>query len=41
MKVIDMHCDTISEMWNDIKEGKPISLLKKQIADRFGKNENE
>lgn len=31
MKVIDMHCDTISEMWNDIREGKPISLSKSRL----------
>lgn len=26
MKVVDMHCDTIGELWKAEKEGKRISL---------------
>ena len=26
MKVVDMHCDTIGELWKAEKAGKPISL---------------
>lgn len=31
MKVVDMHCDTIGELWKAEKEGKPLSLRKNSL----------
>ena len=31
MKVVDMHCDTISDLWRRRREGKPQSLRKNEL----------
>ena len=31
MKVVDMHCDTIGELWKAEKAGNPISLAKNTL----------
>ncbi len=37
MKVVDMHCDTMAEIWYGLREGRPISLLKNNLHIDLGK----